>query len=81
MLFAFGDFFGTMRIEQSARGDHMTRQSIFIDANVRTHRFLYFDHRWRLLLKRENVMKFDEKCDFDGVFELQWTIKNFIWVE
>ena len=25
MLFAFGDFFGTMRIQQSARGDHMTQ--------------------------------------------------------
>ena len=25
-------------------------------------------------------MKIDEKCDFDGVSELQWTIKNFLWV-
>ena len=59
----------------------MTYQSFFIDANVRAHRFLYSDDRWKLLLKRENVIKIDEKCDFDGVFELQWSIKNFPWVQ
>ena len=26
-------------------------------------------------------MKSDEKCDFDGVFELRSAIKNFLWVE
>ena len=26
-------------------------------------------------------MKIDEKCDFDGVFELQCAIKNFLLVE
>ena len=34
-----------------------------------------------MLLKRENVIKSDEKCDFDGAFELRWAIKNFLWVE
>ena len=43
MLFAFGDFFGTMRIEQSAHGDRMLHQYIFIDANVETKWFLHFD--------------------------------------
>ena len=36
ILFAFGDFFETMRIQQSAQGDRMTHQSIFIGANVET---------------------------------------------
>ena len=26
-------------------------------------------------------MKSDEKCDFDGVFELRPAIKNFLWVK
>ena len=43
ILFAFGDFFETVHIQQSARGDHMTHQSIFIDANVEKQWFLHFD--------------------------------------
>ena len=70
-----------MRIQQSARGDLMTHQSFFIGANVRADRFLYFDDRRKLLLKRENVMKSVEKCDFDGVSELRLVIKNFLWVK
>ena len=27
------------------------------------------------------MIKSDEKCDFDGVSELRWAIKNFLWVE
>ena len=27
------------------------------------------------------MIKIDEKCDFDGVSELQWPIKNFLWVQ
>ena len=27
------------------------------------------------------MIKSDEKCDFDGVSELRWAIKNFLCVE
>ena len=36
ILFGFGDFFETVRIQQSARGGHMTHQTFFIGENVET---------------------------------------------
>ena len=80
ILFAFGDFFETVRIQQSARGDHMTYQSIFIDANVEKQWFLHFDTPSRANYFTK-VLWDSKKLDFSESGCWLWeSRKNFLCV-
>ena len=79
-LFDFRDFFGTMRIQQSAQSDRMTHQSFFIDENVKTHWFLQFDTSPRVHYLYKVVWD-SKKLDLSESRRWLWEArKNFLCV-
>ena len=69
-----------MRIQQSAHGDRMTHQSIFIGANVETEWFLHFDTLSRAIYLYEVVWD-SKKLDFNEWRCWLWEArKNFLHV-